>query len=128
MKRFGPVVLALLASGVVSQALAQPAKIAATAKGEMLQAPNGMTLYVLDRDVSGQGKSTCNGDCAKLWPPLAVSDGSKATGDWSVIARDDGTSQWAYKGRPLYTWSKDTKPGETSGDNFAGGKWHVARP
>jgi predicted lipoprotein with Yx(FWY)xxD motif len=46
------------------------------------------------------------------------------TGDWSVIRRGDGTPQWAYKGRPLYTFIKDTKAGDTNGDGV-GGHWHV---
>jgi len=28
---------------------------------------------------------------------------SKPMGDYTIIARDDGSKQWAYKGRPLYT-------------------------
>jgi predicted lipoprotein with Yx(FWY)xxD motif len=43
-----------------------------------------------------------------------------------VIVRDDGSRQWAYKGKPLYLWVKDHKPGDTTGDGFRG-VWHVAR-
>jgi predicted lipoprotein with Yx(FWY)xxD motif len=28
----------------------------------------------------------------------------------------------------LYTWLKDTKPGDTTGENADSGKWHVAKP
>ena len=49
------------------------------------------------------------------------------SGNWSVITRDDGTKQWAYKGKPLYTWAKDTKPGDVTGDGF-NNVWHVAQP
>jgi len=66
---------------------------------------NGMTLYTFDKD-SG-GKSACNGPCATNWPPLAANAGVTASGDWSIITRDDGTRQWAYKGKPLYAWSKE---------------------
>ena len=34
--------------------------------------------------------------------------------------------QWAYKGKPVYTWSKDTKPGDMTGDNF-NNCWHVVK-
>lgn len=91
----------------------------------MLADANGMTLYTFSRDSAG--KSACNGDCAKAWPPLAVSADSKDDGKYSVIVRDDGSRQWAYKGMPLYTWSKDTKPGDTTGDGFKD-VWHVAKP
>ena len=53
---------------------------------------------------------------------------AKAEADYTVIIRDDGSKQWAYKGKPLYTWVKDTKPGEISGDGVAANTWHIARP
>ncbi|HEY4066168.1 MAG TPA: hypothetical protein VGM74_04670, partial [Burkholderiaceae bacterium] len=37
--------------------------------GGALVAPSGMTLYTFDKDVDA-GKSSCNGPCAGLWPPL----------------------------------------------------------
>jgi len=91
----------------------------------ILTNPAGMTLYVFDKD-SG-GKSACNGPCAKNWPPLEATAGAQPEGSYTVIARDDGTHQWAYKGRPLYTWVKDQKPGDKTGDGFLNGAWHVAR-
>lgn len=89
--------------------------------------PAGMTLYTFDRDAAGSGKSVCNGPCATNWPPLAAAAGAKGSGDWSVITRDDGAQQWAYKGKPLYTWIKDTKPGDRTGDGV-NNVWRLARP
>src|ERR1700722_16941681 len=80
----------------------------------------GMTLYTFDKDA--EGKSNCNGKCAMVWPPLAASADSKAMGDWTVVTRDDGTQQWAYKGKPLYTFMKDAKAGDTTGDGV-GNNW-----
>ncbi len=85
----------------------------------------GMTLYTFQKDA--EGKSACSGGCAKSWPPLAAAADAKPMGDWTVITRDDGTRQWAYKGKPLYGWVKDTKPGETTGDGV-GGAWRIAVP
>ncbi len=85
-----------------------------------------MTLYVFDKDAAGSGKSVCNGVCAANWPPLMVAAGSAASGDWSVVIRDSGDKQWAYKGRPLYYWSKDAKPGDKTGDGFLNNAWHTA--
>lgn len=84
----------------------------------------GMTLYTFDKDPAGAGKSVCNGPCATLWPPLKASADAAASGDFSVIARDDGSKQWVYKGKPLYLWSKDQKPGDRTGDGFLK-VWHV---
>lgn len=88
--------------------------------------PNGMTLYSYDRDAVGS--SACVGPCAENWPPLYAPAGSQASGDWSIIQRADGRLQWAYKGHPLYYWSKDTRPGDQAGNGYANGAWRVARP
>ena len=85
----------------------------------------GMTLYTYAEDEDG--KSTCNADCAKNWPPLMAPADAKPRGDYSVVTRDDGSRQWAYKGQPLYTWVKDMKAGDTTGDGF-NSVWHIARP
>ena len=88
---------------------------------------NGMTLYTFDKDAAGSGKSACNGPCAQNWPPLAAPANAVASGDWTLVTRDDGSRQWAFKGKPLYYWTRDTKAGEKSGDGF-NNAWRVARP
>lgn len=93
----------------------------------MLTGSNGMTLYVFDKDAAGGGKSMCNGPCATNWPPLMAMDSDTASGDYSVVTRDDGKKQWAFKGKPLYYWAKDQKPGDRTGDGF-NNVWHVAKP
>lgn len=108
---------------VACASLAQPAP--ATASNGALVGPNGMTLYTFDRDAGG--KSLCNGPCATNWPPLMAPAGAAASGDWSIVTRDDGSRQWAYRGKPVYYWVKDAKPGDRTGDGF-NNVWHVARP
>jgi predicted lipoprotein with Yx(FWY)xxD motif len=103
-----------------------PAMIGDTAKGKTLVDPHGMTLYVFDKDMNG--RSASNGPCATSWPPLLAPPYSHAMGEYTVIKRDDGKAQWAYKGRPLYTWSKDQKPGDITGDGFLNNAWHAATP
>lgn len=95
--------------------------------GGMLTDDSGMTLYVFDKDAANSGKSVCNGVCAVNWPPLLAKEGAKAKGDYSIVKRDDGKMQWAYKGKPLYLWIKDKKPGDKTGDGV-NGVWHVAKP
>ena len=90
--------------------------------GDRLVDNAGMTLYSYDKDAGG--KSACTGACAGNWPPLKAAAADTARGDFSVIARDDGSRQWAYDGKPLYYWSKDAKPGDATGDNF-NKVWHV---
>jgi predicted lipoprotein with Yx(FWY)xxD motif len=114
--------LAILA-GCATVGAETPAKVA----GGMLVGPNQMTLYTFDKDAAGSGKSVCNGPCATNWPPLMAAEGASASGDYSVITRDDGKKQWAFKGKPLYFWAKDSKPGDATGEGF-NGVWHVAKP
>jgi|SRR5579884_1727846 len=87
----------------------------------------GMTLYVFDKDTPG--KSACTGACATIWPPLyAVKPfvlPPGVAGTLGTITRPDGTMQLTYNGKPLYLYSKDTKPGDTKGNGIAG-LWHVA--
>jgi predicted lipoprotein with Yx(FWY)xxD motif len=109
-----------------SAASAQMLKAADTPKGKTFVDAKGMTLYTFDKDAGG--KSMCNGPCAENWPPLMAADNAKPTADMTIVARDDGKKMWAYKGKPLYTFKKDTAPGETNGDGFMNGVWHMAKP
>jgi predicted lipoprotein with Yx(FWY)xxD motif len=90
----------------------------ATMKDGMLVNSKGLTLYTFDRDVAASGKSVCNGDCAVKWPPLMAAEGARAGGDYSVVVRDDGKRQWAFRGKPLYLWPEDQEPGDKYGDNY----------
>jgi predicted lipoprotein with Yx(FWY)xxD motif len=84
---------------------------------------NGMTLYTFDKDTAGV--SNCYDKCADNWPPLFAADGAAAEGEFTLVTRTDGKTMWAYDGKPLYLWVKDTKPGDTTGD-MVGEVWHTA--
>jgi predicted lipoprotein with Yx(FWY)xxD motif len=122
----------LCGAAIVTAALAGCASMwqpihAVQARDGVLTSPSGMTLYTFDKDVAGSGKSVCNGPCAANWPPVRAGAADVGLGDWSVITRDDGTKQWAHKGKPLYAWAKDAKPGDRTGDGF-NNAWRVAKP
>ncbi|MGA2088660.1 MAG: hypothetical protein ABSG66_07055 [Stellaceae bacterium] len=102
-----------------------PAMTGDSKLGKVLTDNKMMTLYTFDKDQPG--KSNCNGTCADHWPPLMAPAGAMPMGAWSIVTRDDGTKQWAYKGKPLYGWVKDEKPGETTGDGV-NDVWHAAHP
>lgn len=109
--------------GGCASLLAAPAKVT----DGVLVGPNGMTLYTFDKDTAGSGKSVCNAGCATNWPPLMASDADQPDADYTIVTRDDGKKQWALKGKPLYFWAKDTKPGDKTGDGVLGA-WHTATP
>ena len=77
-------------------------------------------------DKDGVNQSNCNDQCAVNWPPLLAGSSDVGRGDFSVLTRADGRKQWALVGKPLYFWSKDVRPGDTTGDNV-NGTWHVFR-
>jgi len=118
---FATLAAVLLATSLTATAQTKPAMKAADGT---LTTASGMTLYVFDKDAGG--KSACNGPCAANWPPLMAAGDAAASGDWTIVVRDDGGKQWAYKGKPLYTWSKDGKVGDKTGDNV-NNVWHVAK-
>lgn len=126
MKKFLLVAVAVASFAAAAFAQTAPTKTGDSAKGKVLTDEKGMTLYIFDKDTDG--KSVCNGPCATNWPPLMASGDAKGQGDYTVIVRDDGSKQWAYKGKPLYTWVKDTKPGDITGDGVANNTWHIAAP
>jgi len=128
MRQFFVSGAAILVAAFFGVAFAQmaPTKTGESAKGTVLTDSEGMTLYTFDKD-SG-GKSACNGGCPGNWPPLKAAAGAMAMGDYTLITRDDGSKQWAYKGKPLYGWKNDKKPGDISGDGFLNGAWHIAQP
>jgi predicted lipoprotein with Yx(FWY)xxD motif len=103
---------------------ADPAKTGDTTAGKVFTDDKGMTLYTYDKDA--KGKSNCNDQCAKAWPPFAAAADAKADGKWTIVDRGDGTKMWAYDDKPLYTFARDKKAGDITGDK-AGGVWHIAK-
>jgi predicted lipoprotein with Yx(FWY)xxD motif len=122
--KINKLLLALLFAGASYQAIAaDPAMVS----NGVLTGSNGMSLYIFDKDAAGSGKSVCNDGCAANWPPLLAMSGDTASGDYTIITRDDGKKQWAFRGKPLYYWAKDQKPGDKTGDGF-NSVWHLAKP
>jgi predicted lipoprotein with Yx(FWY)xxD motif len=93
----------------------------------------GLPLYTSDRDVQ-RGKSECLNECVKTWHPVIATDTARESGDWSLVVRPDHTRQWAYLGKPLYTFEKDAADPEYNTlrvdraikPKGQDGVWHVA--
>jgi len=93
----------------------------------------GSTLYELDVFYYGLGHNTnsnsvpaaedgraigtkgCTGDCTNTWIPFRAPDDAVARGYWSIVTREEGSKQWAYKGFPLYSYIGDKRPGDAFG-------------
>jgi len=85
----------------------------------------GFTVYSFAPDTPTTSK--CNGNCAHFWPPVEgpATAGPGVTGTLGTITRSDGTIQATYNGHPLYTYLRDTAPGQAKGNGLdaAGGIW-----
>jgi len=99
--------------------------------GSYLTNETFFTLYRYLSDPQNGRISTCNGNCAKIWPPFYVEDltvnPELRSGDFDTITREDGSKQLTYKGWPLYLYAGDTKPLETNGQ-AVNGLWFVVEP
>ncbi len=100
--------------------------------GDFLISYDGMTVYTYAKDTTDT--SNCTADCLKAWPPLTVMDldrlaaPSTVKGKLGTITRADNKAiQVTYNGMPLYVFAKDTKPGDTTGQNV-GNVWSVVKP
>src|SRR5678815_3899966 len=91
--------LAFAANGAIADPPPPPPGV--KVQDGMLVDAKGMVLYTFDNDKEA-GKSACNGNCLVNWPALMANADSGNMGEWTVITRDDGSKQWAYKGHPLY--------------------------
>ena len=98
--------------------------------GRVLVDGRGRTLYLFEKDK--HGKSACIGKCAAFWPPLIASGKPLATAGaktslLGTTRRADGRLQVTYNHHPLYTFVKDTRKGQTNGEelNVFGAGWYA---
>ena len=101
--------------------------------GRVLVDGRGRTLYLFERDK--HGKSSCIGPCATAWPPLIASGKPLASAGaraslLGTTKRADGRLQVTYNHHPLYAFIKDTRKGQTNGENLDafGAEWHAVSP
>jgi predicted lipoprotein with Yx(FWY)xxD motif len=123
------VLAALLATAGASAAATPPQTapgiIQGRSSGAILTDPKGITFYFYDRD--SPYKSNCYDACAASWPPVLAPPNAKPEKPWSVIRRRDGTSQWAYLGKPVYEWKNERTAGSRAAVPITD-HWHVAHP
>ena len=81
----------------------------------------GRTLSTLSAETHGRFICTTK-FCLSLWTPLAVARGTAPAGAklLATVRRPDGRPQVTHRGRPLYTFNQDTKPGDVNGKRLQG--------
>ena len=121
--------LALLAPMTAAAASKQVAKEvpSATLGKSVLASLKGQTLYSLS--VETHGRFICTGACTSTWHPLLVPARTQPKGPVALgtVKRPEGKTQVTFNGRPLYTFSGDSAPGQANGEGFKDvGTWHAA--
>ncbi|MFO1249254.1 MAG: hypothetical protein U1E93_13795 [Alphaproteobacteria bacterium] len=105
--------------------LPYPQEVGLTDEGDkgyvFRRCPGNQRLYTYDLDTPL--KSACMGACEAEWQPVAAPPAARNLGQWSVIRRENGSGQWAYRGKPVYTLQGDP-PYKPKGDG-KDGAWHL---
>ena len=99
-----------------------------TTLGKILVNSKGRTLYLFMKDRNG--RSSCNGQCAKFWPPL-IAKVMPTAGPGvkkaliGTTKRINGSLQVTYNRHPVYTYVLDKRAGQTRGEGTLafGARW-----
>ncbi|MCF6523856.1 SCO0930 family lipoprotein [Streptomyces sp. JJ36] len=97
--------------------------------GRLVRDAEGRTLYRFDKDSAWPMKSDCTGACLETWKPAKPVDKNKIEGVApkliSTLKRPDGTEQLAIDCWPVYWFTGDRQPGDTTGHGKQGLWWAV---
>ena len=105
-----------------------------TDAGQMLANLDGKTLYTYDpsrlrvRFDNFIGPKPCEENCIDPeWVPILAAASDEAPGgNWAIFTQSDGARQWFYKGRPLFTNTRDQTQGSFLGYRHGGSRaWNV---
>ncbi|MGW2564578.1 SCO0930 family lipoprotein [Streptomyces sp. NPDC001514] len=99
--------------------------------GDIIVDKNGMTVYRFKKDSAWPMKTACTGACLEKWPVVSPVDKNDAEGilkkGFVTFDRPDGIQQQTIDCWPIYTYSGDSKPGDTNGQGV-GGTWYAVSP
>ena len=122
-----------IAGATAASASTAVLRTASSPLGTIVVNSSGHAVYEFAAD--SKGHSTCSGECLTYWPPVAAPSTIPAsipgvTGKVGFIKRTDGKRQLTLNGMPLYTFTGDTKAGQTNGQGSSGSgaKWWVVSP
>ncbi|GIF63462.1 hypothetical protein Ais01nite_14970 [Asanoa ishikariensis] len=99
--------------------------------GQVVTDQDGFVLYRFDNDSADPSATTCEGNCARVWPPAYTDSTPKLSGvalaKVGTVTRKDGTQQLTIGGWPLYRYIGDKEPGQWKGQKV-GNVWFVVKP
>src|SRR5262249_12998687 len=85
----------------------------------------GKPMYIFDGDAMHDKTACLSGAGAYPWGPVEAAQLAHPVGDVTIVGNTDGVAQWAFHGKPLYTYEGDKLDGDAAG-NAADRRWHVA--
>lgn len=88
------------------------------ATGRMLITEDRYSVYSWDGDEPN--KSNCFDSCLDNWTPVMAPETAVGQGKWTVIERSPGVGQWAFRGKPLYTYNNDPRTISLIGSDVPG--------
>lgn len=92
--------------------------VESTAVGRMLLTSGRMSIYAYDKDKATA--SACTGQCEATFPPMLAPASAQPTGEWTTIERAPGVKQWAFRGKPLYSYAPDIERMSVTGSDVPG--------
>jgi predicted lipoprotein with Yx(FWY)xxD motif len=115
---YGEGVRALWSIALVPLATPPGIKIQKTLQGYVAANNDRKTLYAPQGDIDP--KTLCIDDaCGTDWRPVVAPWAARDLDNWTVVDRNDGLRQWAYKNQPLFSYAGDVQPREYNGDGVA---------
>jgi predicted lipoprotein with Yx(FWY)xxD motif len=99
--------------------------------GAILTTGGGRTIYMFARDSRSRDRCAAISGCTAVWPLVATSGtpiaGRGVSRRLLGTLRVHGAAQVTYAGWPLYTYTGDSAPGQTSyvGVSQFGGRWYA---
>lgn len=75
------------------------------ATGRLVTTAEFATIYTHEKDTAT--RTTCDDVCAQVWKPVLAPATAEARGEWTLFERSSGVYQWAFRGKPVYTYSLD---------------------
>ncbi|MFT4767823.1 MAG: putative lipoprotein with Yx(FWY)xxD motif [Glaciecola sp.] len=119
--------------GIVRQPVGPPPdvpagfKVVQSTTGRLLVTKEEYSVYTRDGDTLNT--SNCDDECLKDWTPVPAPEIAMSRGDWGVVKQASGFNQWAFRGKPLYTYNNAPRTRSFVGSdvpNWRSPTWHNA--
>src|SRR5690606_21415827 len=95
-------------------------RVVTTTRGRLIINDKGFSIYVSEQDTAN--RSNCTGNCELTWSPVIAPALAQPIGEWTLVERGPAVRQWAFRGKPVYTYTRDVSLYSQQGSDVPG--WH----